>query len=295
MSHAVHIYRDVMMEWVHRARRKSLAVYLRDLQEFVRGVFTFAKDIITRALARFRIYLLRIWSALRRTSQLPTQCDTEPMSFEELYLHVLHHPADPTGGHSIQWVLETSTDMDIIATAVQMVPEVEWRNGHDVIFMLDQLTSQLYAYCASPWQLTPHLRERVRNCLKAIFHLYTEQGLWGPLAIRNHNIFNNDHHSHAMPNEQDFYLISCVVEKLYDLDIASLSFADRMWMARILTFRLHDGVQHPVIRRFVLDFINKCLQDPKTPPRLVADCLLLAGLMVGVQPGRRYIRRIDKR
>jgi hypothetical protein len=209
----------------------------------------------------------------------------------EIDFYDLDSPTDPAGACSIQWIIETSTDMDTITTAVKMVPEVEWPDAVDVTFMLDRLTSQLHAYFGSPWQLTPYSQERVRTCLKALFHLYAERGLTGPLAILNHNILGDYHHLDAMPNQQNFYLISCVIERPYNLDITSLLFSDRTWMAHILTHQLHDGNQPPNIHPFVCEFIDKCLQDPRSPPRLVADCLLLAGLRLR----RRYLAKIDKR
>jgi hypothetical protein len=131
--------------------------------------------------------------------------------------------------------------------------------------------------------------------LKAIFHLYAERDMWGPFNLRAHDLLYSDRHLHAMPDEQDFYLISSVVERPYDMDMTSLPFADCLWMAHILTYRLHNGDQNANIRRFVHDFISKCLHDPKTPSRLVADCLVLAALMVGLRPRRRYLAKVDKR
>jgi hypothetical protein len=98
-----------------------------------------------------------------------------------------------------------------------------------------------------------------------------------------------------MPDGQDFQLISCVIERPNELDITSLPFPDRMWMAHILTRHMHNGNQLTDIHPFVHDFIEKCLRDPKSPSRLVADCLVLAGQMVGLRPYGRYLAKIDKR
>jgi hypothetical protein len=256
---------------------------------------------IFRSIARFRLYVLRIWSALRRTSVSPNddpesaRGSDESTSFKEIDLVDLDSPADPAGASAIQWILETSTDMDIITTAVQVVPDVEWPYRHNVTLVLNQLTRKLHAYIDTPWRQNRHMREQVLICLKAIFHLYAERGLRGPLTIRNNNIIHNDDHLGAIPDEQDFQLISCVMEPPNDLDITSLPFSDRMWMAHILTRHLHTRNQLPSIRPFVHEFIDKCLCDPKTPSRLVADCLVLAGLMVGLRPRRRYLAKVDKR
>jgi hypothetical protein len=289
------------MGWARRARYRSWAGIRRDLERLLKGVFKSAKNIIASAVARCRVYVLRIRSALRRTSVSPhddpesARGSNESASFKEIDLVHLDSPADAAGASAIQWILETSTDMDIITTAVQMVPEVEWPDEHEVTLVLDQLTSEVHTY--SFHGLTTSTRERGLACLKATFHLYAEQGLKDGLYIHNHMIFSGEHRVVTMPWEQNFWLISSVMDTDTgsELDIISLPFSDRMWMSHILTFRLHSKDQNANIRQFVHDFISKCLHDPKTPSRLVADCLVLAVLMVGLRPRRRYLAKVDKR
>jgi Family of unknown function (DUF6535) len=298
-SHVLHVFRETIVIWAHRARGKSWTGFLNDL----RGVFESGKDMIARSIDRFLVYLSRISLALWRRTLSPTDdpestgSSDELASFEEIYLNDLESPAEPAGARSIQWIIETSTDMDIITAAVTMIPEVEWPDECDVTFVLDQLTSQLYTRINSSWQLTQHTREQVRTCLKAVFHLYTERDRQGPLNIRNHNLHFIDRHLDAFPLDQGFQLISYVMEgpSGLNLDFASIPFPDRMWMAHILTHHLRNLVRYSNNFSFVHELIEKCLQDPKTPSRLVADCLVLAGLMVGVGPKQRYLALIDKR
>jgi hypothetical protein len=42
-----------------------------------------------------------------------------------------------------------------------------------------------------------------------------------------------------MPSEQDFWIISSVIDKPYDLDMTSLPLADCIWMVHILTYHLY--------------------------------------------------------
>ena len=46
---------------------------------------------------------------------------------------------------------------------------------------------------------------------------------------------------------------------------------------------------------WINDFIGKCLRDTNSPARLVADCLLSAGLMMDPRVDRRRLANLDKR
>jgi hypothetical protein len=81
-----------------------------------------------------------------------------------------------------------------------------------------------------------------------------------------------------------------------ELAITSLALSDRMWLAHMFAYRLHGGTISSKVSTFVVEFICNCLdQDIPPPRRLVADCLLLAGLLMGLQVDRRQLARIDKR
>jgi Family of unknown function (DUF6535) len=179
LDRILHTLRQTIIVWTRRARYKSWKGIISNLQGLFRGVFKSAKDIISSSISHFRVRILRIWSALRQTSLSPTddpepaRDSDEPATFKETNL-VLDFHADPTGANSIQWILETSTDSDMITTAVRMVPEVEWPDGHDVTFVLNQITRQLHEYVDTPWKQAHHMREQVQTHLKAIFHLYAK-------------------------------------------------------------------------------------------------------------------------
>ena len=100
-----------------------------------------------------------------------------------------------------------------------------------------------------------------------------------------------------MPLEQGV-LISCVRGRPINLDLASLSPSDRMWLAHMFTYRLHEGFHdhdHSDFDTFVTELIHVSLLDLTSPGRLVADCLLAAGLLLGLTINRRHLARLDKR
>jgi len=68
---------------------------------------------------------------------------------KDLYLA----PPDPVQAHAVHWISKTSTDMDTIATAARMVPEVEWPCNYNIAGVEDRLNSHSMA-CFDP---TNHL------------------------------------------------------------------------------------------------------------------------------------------
>ena len=63
----------------------------------------------------------------------------------------------------------------------------------------------------------------------------------------------------------------------------------------MFTYRLHRGDNTPKLNTFLIDiFIGTCL-DPKSPTRLAADCVLLAGMLLDLQIDRRHLATLDKR
>ena len=202
--------------------------------------------------------------------------------------------------HSIQWILETSTDADIITAAVGMVPEVEWPEQSDISDLMERLNNHLYACFDSTRQL-PSLsttQARVVACLKAICHLCVEQGVRWPFYIDDSGIFSYEHNStYEIPRlNQGLFIAACAQGTAIKLDIESLSPTDRMWMAHMFTYGLHKKRYDPQFDTFVIDFIERvCLLDSTPAPRLVADCLLSAGQLLGLQIDRQHLVRRDKR
>jgi Family of unknown function (DUF6535) len=288
-----------------RARPKPWRMSLSSMQRSLWNTSRAGKYWIRRSIAGIAACLSRILSTLMqnirlRASDLESARGSEhTMSLDVLHMHIpsLVSPAELAGPCAIQWIIETSTDTDIITAAVWMVSEVEWPDEYNVTFLLGRLTSHFYACFDSTRQLLPLARERAVACLKAIFHFRVERDMEHSLAIFYDGIVSQESGLlYEVPIDQGFLLILSAVDDPNELDITSLASSDRMWLAHMLTYRLHDGSEHSKFLTFVIDFIDKCLHDPKSPaPRLVADCLLLAGQMIGLQTDRKHLARLDKR
>ena len=204
---------------------------------------------------------------------------------------------DSGGSRSVQWILQRSTDMEMITAAMQMVPEVEWLDRHIAIGVLDRLKGQFYGCFDSSQQLLPLAHARAVACIKAISHLWFEGYAKKPLLrVIQGGVYSDEHnHTYYLPEDRDFLAVLHALGSSLNLDITSLSFSDRMWMAHMFTNGLCREYYYPDFNTSVTDFINTCLNDSRSPPRLVADCLLSVGMLLGMQTNQRYLAKLDKR
>ena len=132
-------------------------------------------------------------------------------------------------------------------------------------------------------------------CLKAIYHICFKQHLPFPFFIFEDGRIQStdDDDLYFMQPNQEFLVVSCEMRDPIELHISSLPTSDRMWMAHVFTYRLHTGDDYPKFVAFVINFIRTCLDSED--PRLVADCLLLAGPLVGMRVDHSHLARLDKR
>ena len=131
------------------------------------------------------------------------------------------------------------------------------------------------------------------SCLKAICHLCMQQNLGDvPLLWSDGHVISP--HGFRMPVDHEFRVLYCATNEPLNLDITSLSSSDRIWLAHVFTYPLHTGYKKPPFNAFVIDFFRICLGQ-ESPTRLKADCLLLAGMLVGLKIDRRCLAKVDKK
>ena len=194
---------------------------------------------------------------------------------------------------AVQWIIETSTDIDNMAAAAGMVPEIEWPAAEDVTDMLERLKGHFYA-CFDPTQhILPLAQARAVAYLKAISYCSVEQSQGNPFKIFSHGYIDFEYDLYMTP-DQTFLVVVSALGYPGKLNMKSLPLSDRMWMAHMFTYRLHGDDTYPEFVSLSIEFIDTCL-DPKSPVRLAADCVLLAGMLLGLQVDRRRLAWLDKR
>ena len=276
------------------------------LRSLSQGTFRGRWHMIYKSVSRFLAY---VW---RMTQKVPLPSSGDPESAigsekskpsEVLDLMVLdyHTPVEPLEARAVQWILDTSTDTDTIAAVVRMVPGIEWLDQHDIPSILERLNNHFLACFDSARQLRTFTQAPAVACLKALFHLWIVRGLeHSTLNIYSHSIRFNGYIYYIEIEDTDRALLYSVQGqgRSSDLNFTFLSSSDRMWIAHLFTHQVYKGDKGPEFDGFVTSFIDVCLDDShnsRSPSRLVADCLLLMGLMIGQKIDRRHLRRLDKR
>ena len=197
----------------------------------------------------------------------------------------------------VQWTLETTMDLDIIATAASMIPEIEWPDEDDITNMLERLKGHFYACFHPSGQILVLAQGQAVVCLKAMYHVYIKRQLPFPFYIFEDGCIQStdDNSWYFMQPNRDFLVVWCAMARgdPIKLDITSLPTADRMWMAHVFAYHLQKEGDDPKFVTFVISFIRTCIVSES--PRLVADCLLLAGQLVGIRVDHSHLARLDKR
>ena len=271
----------------------------------LRFYFTNTVYTITGLRTRLRTYFTRMVSLLTLNSRL---LNNNPESTEDSYnmpskdvLNMDLPPADPVRAHAVQWILDTSTDVDIITTAAKMLLEIEWPYGYDIAAVADRLKGHFMACFDPSNQALPSAESRALACMNAIVHCSFKGDLPIPFLPSGHqgliSYFDSRGIIYYKPSEQGLRVINSVLN-IYPstaTDITSLSSSERMWIAHMCSFGLHYGHDAPDWEDFVVDFMGECLHDMDSPPRLVADCLLSAALMMGLKVDLKQLAKLDKR
>ena len=128
-------------------KQASWACFSYSVRSSIRHTFSFTQVVITR---RFPSFLLNMSRRMQNAQLLPNDLESatgsqlsmpsgRPLGPLTLDLTCLDSPVESIGVRSIQWIFDTTTDVDMITAAVRMIPKVEWPDQHNVPDELDRL------------------------------------------------------------------------------------------------------------------------------------------------------------
>ena len=277
-------------------RRPSWSAILSGSRKHLLGVFRGGYDMVMKVT-----HILRHHFGLRGRDDLESAIVSGPtLPSAALQLKQSVSSLKSLEARSIRWILETSTDMDTIIAAVRMVPEIDWLAEDNLTDLMDQLESHLYGCLDVTQELLSLTRPRALLCLKAIMHLHLQRDLSISFRIRINGIDSMAHSCfYNLPTDSELIILYCVqglpvYEDLMSFS-QSLSLSGRMWMAHMFTYRLRKGDCATEFEGCVIRFISACLDDETSPGRLVADCLLSVGLLIGWQHNQQHLPKLEER
>ncbi|KAG1745069.1 uncharacterized protein EDB91DRAFT_1200036, partial [Suillus paluster] len=211
---------------------------------------------------------------------------------------------------SILWLLETSTDPEVFLAAASLVPQVEWPLDLDISDTLHQLYD-IYTNCLDVQRhIVPSLKEKASACIMALSHLYCGR------VLREHP----GHGEFLVQGSRDYLVLERMWRQCASTDKAVLMTATQLsapdghsilWyplqhllpagsdsvaerLSHALPYHFFTGKADEDIETLAIAVISKLLSSPSPPTQIIANCALLACIMVGVQFDKKDIVRIDK-
>ncbi|KAG2737595.1 hypothetical protein P692DRAFT_20883401 [Suillus brevipes Sb2] len=208
---------------------------------------------------------------------------------------------------SIKWLLETSTDPEVFLAAASLVPHVEWPLDLDVSDMLQQLYDVYMSCLDVQRRIVPSLEEKASACTMALCHLYCGRILQGLPAYGFNGYGSFDYYVFRgmLGRTKVTNDVLVATTKLFGAKYRSWSPSlpnfgacpDSVleWLSHTLSFHFVIGKVDKVIEELAVTVISKLLCSSSSPsPQIIANCTLLACVMVGVQFDKKDIARVDK-
>jgi hypothetical protein len=270
--------------------------------------------------ARYSLYLLSaalhkgLRSLVPRSSTNVVDSEAQPLDQDldvlaendgTLTLDLPDIPISNLEAPSVKWLLETSTDPEVFLAAASFIPQVEWPLDLDISDLLPQLYD-IFSSCVDIQRnIVPSLEEKASACIMALSHLYYGRVLQA-----------HPGHGNFISSEDIDFVVFFEMRRMCpanDILYTTMSLCLREddnhgwfcfvsdacpgeWLSHVLPYHFVTGRVNKDGERLATKVISKLLSSPSSPSTLIiANCTLLACVMVGAQVDKKDIVRIDKR
>jgi len=208
----------------------------------------------------------------------------------------------------IAWMFDRSMDADAIMTIMRFIPDVVWYAGirtTPLERLYDTVVECIDRSSGSP-VVVPKLRNKVYLSAKAFLHVAIQSKCIG--GERDKAVFEAISGRHQIMGfegcegdsdlQSTLGIIDCAIgdPRPMDWQNFTLTTPHRAWMGHILLYRARDvtgkGERLPDdIKKFTLH----SLRLNPLPPPIVADCLFIIGLVIGIGLHTDDLLIVDKR
>ncbi|KAG1815867.1 hypothetical protein EV424DRAFT_1626782 [Suillus variegatus] len=223
---------------------------------------------------------------------------------DTLNLDLPDMPTSDLEAHSIKWLLETSTDPEVFIAAASIVLQIEWPLDLDVSDMLHQLFD-IFMSCADTQGCTvPSLEEKASACTTTLSHLYYGRVLQAYPDRRKFIIRRTEDlvvFVEIYVHIADRGVLNTTLNLCRHGDIIRASLPEACpesvceRLSHLLPYHFITERVSKYIENLTIAVISKLLSSPSSPSdQILANCILLACVMVGGQVDKKDIVRIDK-
>jgi len=209
----------------------------------------------------------------------------------------------------IAWMFEMSMDIDIIMAIMKFIPEVVWHAGIQTtpLQKLYDTVLECFDHSSGYPIVIPKFRDRAYLAAKALLHLTIQRKCIGSKcdATTFESISNKHQPLAPVSDNSDSDLTSTlgIIDYVFGhpkpIHWEDFCFTPphHLWMGHILLYHAWDvlGQGQPLpddIKQFVLHSFHL---DPPPPAPIIADCLFIISLILGIPLHRDDLSAIDKR
>jgi hypothetical protein len=216
-------------------------------------------------------------------------------------------PTSSLEAPSIMWLIETSTDPEVFLAAASLVPYVDWPLDLDLSDTLHQLYD-VYTSCLDiQRRIAPSLEEKASACTMALCHLYCNRILQGHPTYEFLSEGSTDYGVfHEMFKRTEVNELVATIKLVIAKNGSPLSWSSPKFrtcpdtvlkrLSHALPFHFVIGQVDEDVEKLAMTVVSGLLRPTSSPsPQIIANCTLLACVMVGVQFDEKDIVRVDKR
>ena len=209
----------------------------------------------------------------------------------------------------IAWMFEMSMDADVIMAIMRFIPEVVWHAGIRTTPLEKLYDTVLECFDRSTGHpaVIPKLRNKAYLSAKALLHLAIQRKCIGDdsdkamfkLISSRHPVMGSKRYEDDSDLESTLGIIDRVFGDWEPMHWQNFTFTipHHAWMGHILLYRAWDVIRKgdPLpddIKEFILHSLRL---EPPPPAPIVADCLLIIGLVLGIKLHIDDLLVVDKR
>lgn len=210
----------------------------------------------------------------------------------------------------VTWMFQKPVEYDTVMAIVGFIPEIVWHSGIKTVPLeriYDNLLGCFDDKVHCPTVLSRH-RDRAYLSAKALLHIIIQRrclgngadtAVIGSISAR-HPRMGYRHYE----DDSDLESTLCIIDIVLGASMPApewekleLTTPHHSWMAHILLYRAWDTIVNTgKLTEDVAGFIKHSLSlDPPPPDDIVADCLLMVGLVLGIGIHVDDLSVVDKR
>jgi len=205
----------------------------------------------------------------------------------------------------IAWMFDRTFDSDKVTVILDFIPDVVWHSGicNVPIAIVFEIFERCFSYSDGNAALIPRLRDRAYASGRALVHLAIQRKCIGEEGCDPLKEFRGTQRSYSWRSyDKDLDSILALVDRLLGnnrpINWNGYKFTEshQRWLSHILLYRAWDHLCYsPKLPDDVEAFVTLALSTEDTHPAVVADCLFIISLVIGLPLHVDDLATTDKR